>query len=74
MQIVAVNGDIARAVLSIADLDERQLEQNVASVPLSTGENIGMDTDLAQTLLCAKSAQHLHDIRRNMNACADSLK
>src|SRR5262249_35426019 len=27
--------------------------------------------DLTQPLLCTKSAQHLHDIRRNVNACDD---
>src|SRR3984893_17202938 len=74
MQIVAVNGDVAGAVLSLAGVAERQLEQNVAGVPLSTSENIGVDTDLAQPLLCTKSAEYLHDIRRNVNACADSLK
>jgi hypothetical protein len=33
-----------------------------------------VDTDLAQALLCTKSAEHLYDIRRNVNACADSFK
>src|SRR5215475_4684958 len=74
MQIVAVNSNIAGAVLSLASLAETQFEQNVASVPLSTGENIGVDTDLAQALLCTESAEHLHYIRRNVNARADSLK
>jgi hypothetical protein len=74
MQIVPVNSDIAGAVPSLADLAERQFEQNVAGVPLSACENIGVDTDPAQLVLCAKPAEDLHDIRRNVNAGADSLK
>ncbi len=63
MQIVAVNGDVTGAVFLLARIAERQLEQDLAGVPLAAGELVRVDADLAQSMFGAEMAQHLHDIR-----------
>ena len=74
MQIVPMNGDVAGAILLFPRIAERQLEQDLPGIPFSTGEGVRVDADLTQPMLRVEMAQHLHDIRRNMNAGAYPLK
>jgi hypothetical protein len=71
---MAMNGYVAGAVILLPCRPERQLEQDLAGVPFSAGERIRMNADLAKPMLSIQVAQHLQDIRRNVNAGAHSLK
>src|SRR5262249_50851100 len=64
----------ASAILLLACIAERQLEQDLAAVPFSAGECIRMHANLAQPLRAIKIAQDLHDVGRNVNAGAYSCK
>src|SRR5262245_2230810 len=74
MQVMSVDGDVASAILLLACIAERQLEQDLAAVPFSAGECIGMDANLAQPVRRIEIAQYLHDVSRNVNASAYSFK
>ncbi len=74
MQIVTMNRDVAGAVLLAACIPERQFEQDLPGVPLSTGESVRVNADLAQSMICIQMMQHLHDIRRHVNAGAYPLE
>ena len=62
MQIVAMNGDVAGAVLLFPNFAERQLEQYLSGVPFAAGKRIRVDADPAQPIFGAEMAQYLHDI------------
>jgi hypothetical protein len=74
MQIVSMNCNVAGAIFSLTRIAERQLEKDVPGIPFAAGERIRVDTDLTQPMLGVEMAQHLHDVRRNMNARSNSLK
>src|ERR1700744_1917559 len=74
MQVVAVYGDIAGAVFFYAHVAERQLEQHLSGVPLPAGEFVRMNANPTQLRVGIEMAQHLHHIRRNVNASADPLE
>src|SRR5262249_32767120 len=74
MQVMTVDGNIASAISLRACVAERQYEQDLAAVPFSAGECIGMDADLAQPVLGAETAQYLQDVGRNVNPGANSFK
>ena len=65
---------VARMRTKAGGADLRTTIGDFAGVPVSAGEHVRMNAELAQPALGIEMAQHLHDIRRNVNARAEPFE
>ena len=69
MQVAAVHAEVGRAVEAFR---HRQLAHDLARVAVAVEMRVRREGDLAQPLLDADAAQHLHRVRQHLDAGADA--